>query len=69
MMATDPTNNPPEEITRVFKEHKTSDGADILDEQPPITDAPVPQDETLASDPALSPGPVPVPKAKPAPKK
>lgn len=60
MMATDPTNNPPEEITRVFKEHKTPDGADILDEQPPITDAPVPQDETLAADP------VPVPKAKPA---
>ena len=51
MMENDPTNNPPKEITRVFKTRTGPDGAEVLDEQPPITDAPRPADETLESDP------------------
>lgn len=41
---------PQEEITRVFKTHTAPDGADVLEEQPPITNAPVPGDETLEAD-------------------
>lgn len=50
---------PAEEISRVFQTHTTKDGAEILDEQPPITDAPMPQDETLEAEP------LPAPEAEP----
>lgn len=60
-MENDPTKNPPKEITRVFKTHTGPDGAQTLDEQPPITDAPAPADETIDS--SVSRDPVPVKKS------